>query len=129
PAAPKDTTVGNPAAVPEAPAFVPGVVEAPFKDKMPMLTVPNPNGQKKPEPTRPPSPPVLPPLDSKLDTGPTRIPSCVLVGNHLENLALKDSRGQTWEYRKHGAGKLVLIDFWGTHCIHCRDSMPALTRL
>jgi thiol-disulfide isomerase/thioredoxin len=57
------------------------------------------------------------------------VPSCVLLGNHLENLALKDSKGQAWEYKKHAAGKLVLIDFWGTHCVYCRDSMPTLNRL
>jgi thiol-disulfide isomerase/thioredoxin len=47
----------------------------------------------------------------------------------VQNIALKDSKGQTWEYKKQGQGKLVLIDFWGTHCIHCRDSMPILNRM
>ena len=118
-----NTPVANPAPAPSGPAFVPGIAETPRKS-LPMLTIPNSN----PRPD-PPRPPILVPGDSKLDTGPTRVPSCVLVGNHLENLALKDSKGQTWEYKKQGAGKLILIDFWGTHCVYCRDSMPTLNRL
>ncbi len=113
------TPVGKQPASAGNPSYVPGVVENPNKDRLPMLSVP---------PSKPPLPP-LAPGGAKLDTGPTRVPSCVLVGNHLENLALKDSKGQAWEYKKHGTGKLVLIDFWGTHCIYCRDSMPALNRL
>jgi thiol-disulfide isomerase/thioredoxin len=117
--------VANPAPGAGSPSFVPGIADGPAKDRLPMLTIP-------PLKTPAPQPPKLPPLapgESKLDTGPTRIPSCVLVGNHLENLALKDSRGQTWEYKKQGTGKLILIDFWGTHCVYCRDSMPTLNRL
>lgn len=102
-----------------SPGFVPGVVEKPTKDRLPMLSI---------SPNKAPLPP-LAPGGAKLDTGPTRVPSCVLVGNHLENLALRDSKGKAWEYKKHGAGKLILIDFWGTHCMHCRDSMPSLNRL
>jgi thiol-disulfide isomerase/thioredoxin len=124
PAPPTNTPVGNPAPPSSGdPAFVPGIADTPRKS-LPMLNIPF---IKSPRPD-PPRPPALTP-DSKLDTGPTRVPSCVLVGNHLENLALKDSKGQTWEYKKHAAGKLVLIDFWGTHCIYCRDSMPNLQRL
>ena len=123
PAPTTNSPVSNPSVQPTtSPAFVPGVVAAPAKDRPPMLTIPG----KRPEPPRP---PVLPPSESKLDTGPTRIPSCVLVGSRLENLALKDSRGQTWEYKKHAAGKILLIDFWGTYCLACRDSMPTLNRL
>jgi thiol-disulfide isomerase/thioredoxin len=103
------------------PGFVPGVVGTPPKDRLPMLHVPG----KKPEAPRLPSVPG----DAKLDTGPTRVPSCILLGRRLENLALKDSNGQTWEYKKQGAGKVVLIDFWGTYCLPCRSTMPALSRL
>ena len=106
------------------PNYVPGIVETPTKDRLPMLTVPGKTSN--PEP---PAPPAWTPGRSKLDTGPTRVPSCVLLGNHLENLALKDTKGQTWEYKKHAGGKLLLIDFWGTHCVYCRDSMPTLSRL
>jgi thiol-disulfide isomerase/thioredoxin len=108
----------------ENPGFAPGIVENPDRNRLPMLTIPN-----KPRPDLPQPPPVPTPKETKLDTGPTRVPSLVLVGNRVQNIALKDSKGQTWEYKKQGQGKLVLIDFWGTHCIHCRDSMPILNRM
>jgi len=118
-----NTPVSNPANSPTStPTFVPGVVATPGKDRPPILSIPL---LKKADPPRP---PVLPPTD-RLDTGPTRVPSCVLVGNRLENLALKDSKGQPWEYRKHASGKLVLLDFWGTYCPPCRETMPHLNRL
>jgi thiol-disulfide isomerase/thioredoxin len=128
PVPPTNTPVGsNPSNSAGNPTFVPGIVENANPNRLPMLTIPNP-------PLPPLSrggdgaPPALP-GDAKLNTGPTRVPSCVLVGSHLENMALKDSKGQTWEYKKQGQGKLILIDFWGTHCIYCRDTMPALNRL
>jgi len=124
PAPSVDTPIGNPANTSGNPSYVPGIAETP-KDRFPMLKIPT-----KPAPPivpndlpRPPTP------DARLDTGPTRVPSCVLVGPHLENLALKDSKGQTWEYKKQGLGKLILLDFWGTHCPPCRETMPILNRL
>lgn len=123
PAPSMDTPVANPVNPGGNSGWVPGVVETP-KDRIPMLTIPI----KPPSiPTDPQRPPV--PGDSKLDTGPTKVPSCVLVGQHLVNLALKDSKGQTWEYKKQGAGKIILLDFWGTNCPPCRETMPILNRL
>ena len=119
-----DSPVGNPTNPAPGTGWVPGVVEAP-KDSLPMLTIPI-----KPTPIVPNDPPRPPvPGDTKLDTGPTRVPSCILVGPQLINLALKDSKGQTWEYKKQGAGKVILLDFWGTHCPPCREMMPILNRL
>ena len=127
--------VANPPPSPSTslPSFVPGIVENADPNRLPMLTIPNKNPPPLPPvyvPPDPPRPPVAPPGNGKLDTGPTRVPSCVLVGGtRLENLALKDSKGQDWEYKKQAAGKLLLIDFWGTYCVYCRDSMPALNKL
>jgi thiol-disulfide isomerase/thioredoxin len=121
PSAPNNTQVGNPTPAPAPQGFVPGIAETPRKG-LPMLTIPGMRPDATPAPK-------LPKNDSKLDTGPVRVPSCALLGNHLENLALKDSKGQTWEYKKHGAGRLMLLDFWGTQCVYCRDSMPTLNRL
>ena len=120
----------NVPAPPSNPTFAPGMVDT-RKDKpgLPILRIPG----KQPPPIAPNDPPAplpgLTPGGAKLDTGPTRVPSCALVGNRLENLALRDTKGQVWEYRKQGQGKLVLIDFWGTHCIPCREMMPNLNRL
>jgi thiol-disulfide isomerase/thioredoxin len=127
PAAPINTPVGiNSPSSTGNQGYVPGIVNNGNPNQLPMLTIPI-----APLPTPPALPKDLPrlPGDAKLDTGPTRVPSCVLVGSHLENMAMKDSKGQTWEYKKQGLGKLVLLDFWGTHCVYCRDSMPALNRL
>jgi thiol-disulfide isomerase/thioredoxin len=57
---------------------------------------------------------------------PTRVPSCVLVGNQLVNLALFDLNHQPWELKTNRRGKLVLLDFWGTMCLPCRESIPHL---
>ncbi len=110
------------------PKYVPGIVETPM-DRPPLLNIP---GQQ-PRPNLPPeSFPALPPIGpggAKIETGPTRVPSCAFVGKRLENLALKDSKGQVWEYRKASQGKIVLLDFWGTHCFPCRQVMPTLERI
>jgi thiol-disulfide isomerase/thioredoxin len=66
------------------------------------------------EPAQPPAPP-----------GPAPVPSCVLVGRQLHNLALHDLNGQPWEFRQHRA-KLTLIDFWGTWCVHCMNGIHHL---
>src|SRR5262249_34602241 len=65
---------------------------------------------------------------SKLPESPTRVPSCVVVGSQLRNLALYDANEGTWELSQR-KGKLLLIDFWSTYCRPCRDSVPHLKRL
>jgi thiol-disulfide isomerase/thioredoxin len=62
------------------------------------------------------------------------VPSCQLVGRKLVNLALYDHNGNVWEYRKDRAGRdrigrLVLLDFWSSHCIPCLAAMPHLVEL
>ena len=69
------------------------------------------------------APPVAPAL-----TRPLSAPSCTLVGNKVENLALYDLEGHTWEFRKH-KGRLVLFDFWGTWCLPCQEAIPHLKDL
>lgn len=59
---------------------------------------------------------------------PTRVPSCRLLGKQLQNFALNDLNGQPWEFRKR-QGRMVLLDFWGTWCPHCLQSIPELNRL
>lgn len=62
-------------------------------------------------------------------TGPARVPSCVLTGQTVHNFALFDVSGQPWEYRRNHRGRLVLLDFWGTWCVHCLHSVPHLNIL
>src|SRR5262249_48775934 len=60
---------------------------------------------------------------------PAQVPSCVLIGKRLENFALNDVDGKPWEYRKDRRGRLVLLDFWGTWCMHCRPAIKHLVQL
>ena len=56
-------------------------------------------------------------------------PSCVLLGNKLEQLALLDLDGKTWELTKNRKGRLVLFDFWYSSCRPCLMSIPHLCEL
>jgi thiol-disulfide isomerase/thioredoxin len=56
-------------------------------------------------------------------------PSCVLVGNKLEQMALLDLEGKTWEFSKNRRGKVVLFDFWYSNCNPCLKSIPHLKEL
>lgn len=70
-------------------------------------------------------PPEAPP---RRETGPAQVPSCVLTGDTLHNLALNDLTGKPWEFRHH-TGKLVLLDFFGTWCVPCIQAFPHLNIL
>ena len=60
---------------------------------------------------------------------PTVVPSCVRVGNQIDNFALYDRQGKVYEFKKHRTGKLVLLDFWFTTCPPCRAAMPHINEL
>ena len=80
-----------------------------------------------------PSPPVsiptaVPPGSRPAYQGPARVPSCVLTGQTLYNFALNDVSGRPWEFRNR-RGRLILIDFWGTWCVHCLHAVPHLNIL
>jgi thiol-disulfide isomerase/thioredoxin len=81
-----------------------------------------------------PSPPrITPPVKEEprveLPATPMIVPSCVLVGKKLHDFALDDANGLTWQYRQQRKGKLLLIDFWATHCVPCVRGMPHLQEL
>jgi thiol-disulfide isomerase/thioredoxin len=59
---------------------------------------------------------------------PSPLPSCVLIGKKLENFALFDIGLAPWEY-KSNKRKLMLLDFWMTSCIPCRDAAFTLSAL
>jgi thiol-disulfide isomerase/thioredoxin len=78
---------------------------------------------------QPPREPVIagPPTGSEVaPSGPTPVPSCVLTGRRLHNFALYDLTGKPWEFRANRRGRLVLLDFWWTGCIPCRQAIPHL---
>jgi thiol-disulfide isomerase/thioredoxin len=56
---------------------------------------------------------------------PATVPSCAFANNQLINLALNDLWGRPWEFRQRRR-KLVLLDFWGTWCLPCRQTIPHL---
>jgi thiol-disulfide isomerase/thioredoxin len=88
----------------------------------PTASIPNQSPPERPPEAAPyyaaPIAPAFPPMAA-------RVPSCVLIGQQLENFALYDLSGQPWEYRNH-RGRVVLLDFWGTWCVYCRQAMPHL---
>lgn len=58
------------------------------------------------------------------------VPFCVLLsGRKLDNFALNDLNGKRWEFRRNRRGRLVLLDFWWTGCIPCRQAIPHLNIL
>lgn len=59
---------------------------------------------------------------------PAPVPSCTLSGNRLEEFALHDLTGRPYRFSEH-EGKLVLLDFWGTWCPPCIQSLPHIAEL
>jgi len=91
--------------------------------KQPLIKIEAPKPLPDPTPT-PGSPPSLPRADAAAASAQPRVPSCVLLGRHLKTLALYDTGGQVWDFQSNRRGKLVLLDFWGTWCMPCRETAP-----
>jgi thiol-disulfide isomerase/thioredoxin len=125
---PQATTAPAPGGTPN---WVPGVAADPAKQWPPTLNIapqPRPAPAHTAPPQNVPRPPPLP-TDARAPRPPLRVPTCVLVGDQLVNLALTDTTGQTWDFRTHKKGKLLLLDFWKTNCLPCRQGMPVLAQL
>jgi thiol-disulfide isomerase/thioredoxin len=147
PNAPRDGDLGaspgggsppNPANIAQEFAHAPrdAKAEIPWRKQgaEPWSTIPPPpQWEGMPDERRPQSspPPITPspPLSGRIPNPPTHVPSCVLVGNKLENFALNDLNGGTWEYRRDRQGRLVLLDFWYSTCPACKNAIPQLNAL
>jgi hypothetical protein len=153
--APAAAPAGPPGAAqpPQSSAPLPGqdrITDAGTKDqfdrKGPVpVDIPGPATQEVPPPPPPwtkssdpppgtaPAPPAAPgpagPAPGVSWTGPTPVPSCVLVGRKLENFALYDINGQPWEFRKQRTGRLVLLDFWYSSCQPCTRAIQHLVKM
>ncbi len=58
-----------------------------------------------------------------------RCPSCVVVGQKLENMTLTSLDGTPWEFKRHRRGQLTLLNFWSTSCGPCVRAIPHLCDL
>lgn len=87
--------------------------------------------EKAPEERQPRTTPVVPrsPGSVRLPNLPTVVPSCGLYGNRLDNFALNDLDGKTWEYKHDHRGRLMLLDFWYHNCGPCLQAIPHLVAL
>ncbi len=104
-----------------------------YQNTAPWPTPPPTPPWEKVQDERPPPQSNLPPATSSpsvpLPNRPPRVPSCVLLGNKLDNFALNDLNGQTWEYRRNHTGRLVLLDFWHSKCTWCLYGIGHLNEL
>ncbi len=80
-----------------------------------------------PPPPLPSAAPAAPPAE-QVGRKPARVPPpyCVLVGDHLDDLALSSLDGPTWQFRRDPPRKLVLLDFWKTTCPPCQSAVKYL---
>ena len=120
---------------PSSPPIDPSLASEKWSPYPPTLEIPNPTS-KPPLPPLQINTPALPPLSSPYPTESrlehsARVPSCVKVGNQLINFALNDVNGTPWEFKRDRSrtGKVFLIDFWGTWCGPCRETIPSLAKM
>jgi thiol-disulfide isomerase/thioredoxin len=93
----------------------------------PLINVPGPGSTNRPQ--KLPEPDPIPSGNgASRFPGPAVAPSCSISGVRVVNLSLKDLHGEVWDYRSQ-PHKLVLLDFWGTWCMHCLRAMPELNNL
>jgi thiol-disulfide isomerase/thioredoxin len=90
-----------------------------------------PPWEKAPEQSPPPAVPAVPRWSGsvKLPEVDTPVPSCGLFGDQLRNFALRDLKGNVWEYKRDHRGRLTLLDFWFHSCGPCLQEIPNLVSL
>jgi thiol-disulfide isomerase/thioredoxin len=128
---PAKLTVPAPPVSPTPPdGPTPGIAAAPNSPIPPLLQIPG--AKKQGTPVQPPSGPNPPPLPTPGELTATlqpKVPSCVVVANRVQTLALRDADGQTWDFHRDRKGKVVVLDLWTANCTPCRQAMPYLAQL
>jgi thiol-disulfide isomerase/thioredoxin len=113
----------------------PPKVNVPSPPPQPQQSIPLPPQPWSPVPSGPamPSlPPAVPAPGPGAHPGVSstpQVPSCQLVGKRLYNFALYDVNHQVWEFQRDRRGRVVLLDFWGTYCLPCLESIQYLRQL
>jgi thiol-disulfide isomerase/thioredoxin len=111
----KQPNWGQGAPKPPGNGFVPNIVN-----------IPGPGSAKAIDPAQ--QKPVAPAPAIPSTNGPPP-PWCSLIGKQLQDMALPDLAGGTWQWRVNRRGKLVLLDFWHTNCAYCVADIPNLKLL
>jgi thiol-disulfide isomerase/thioredoxin len=94
----------------------------------PAVAIPNPNKASDDNPST--QAPAENQPDTSLPQSPTPVPSAVLLTpQQLVNFAFRDFYGESWEWKVHRKGKVVLLDFWRTTCPPCVASIKDLVAL
>jgi thiol-disulfide isomerase/thioredoxin len=121
-----DKTEGWGGRVPDPPVTVPP--QAPPLPPAPSWNS-TPFNQSSPPGASAPGPAASPFPGMHLPEVSTPVPSCVVVGNQVENFALNDLNLQPWEFKRQRQGRLVLLDFWRSGCPPCLEAMKHLMQL
>ncbi len=133
-------TPSKPDTPPPAPVGDRGSSEVPVPDAGP-VRVPRPDLKIEVPRLRPPPPLILPPTPPRVnavvpeDTSPYSsdrlpVPSCIMLASRqIDNFALSQLDGQSWEFRRNHKGRLILIDFWHTRCQPCLNGIGHLNEL
>lgn len=114
------------------PSYPPNIAQGENEfERSPLVTIPPVDEKKQnfngPEENLEGKVPTIPaPKNSVSNGAATPVPSAVVVGKQVINFALPHVDGTPWEWQKDRRGKLVLLDFWSTTCLPCRDAIPHL---
>ena len=77
---------------------------------------------------RPPPAPAPEPQSAEPSPTPPEPPAARALGNRVPNFVVADLPGSEWEFR-YAAGRLILMDFWGTTCGPCLRAVPGIKKL
>jgi thiol-disulfide isomerase/thioredoxin len=84
-------------------------------------------------PSLPPVAAIRPPPSASTGPAPSRNldpdpPPLRNAGQRVPNFTVSDVMGSDWEFR-YAAGRLILVEFWGTTCVPCQRAVPGMKRL